>query len=52
MKRPEETGLFGPLSQAIHLPHHPELRQLRHCFASALAGTPLTGGCGWGRGQA
>ena len=41
MKRPEETGLFGPLSQAIHLPHHPELRQLRHCFASALAGSAV-----------
>jgi hypothetical protein len=41
MKRPEETGLFGPLSQAIHLPHHPELRQLRHCFASALTGNAV-----------
>ena len=38
MNRPEETGLFGPLWQAIHLSQHPELRQLRHCFASALTG--------------
>ncbi|VUS83112.1 DUF2877 domain-containing protein [Klebsiella spallanzanii] len=41
MNRPEETGLFGPLSQAIHLPQHPELRQLRHCFASALTGNAI-----------
>ncbi|VTM72224.1 Protein of uncharacterised function (DUF2877) [Raoultella planticola] len=41
MSRPEETGLFGPLSQAIDPPQHPELRQLRHCFASALAGNAV-----------
>ena len=41
MSRPEETGLFGPLSQAIELRQHPELRQLRHCFASALAGNAV-----------
>ena len=39
--RPEETGLFGPLSQAVHPPLHPELRQLRHCFASALRGNAV-----------
>ncbi|MDD9653381.1 DUF2877 domain-containing protein [Klebsiella pasteurii] len=41
VNRPEETGLFGPLSQAIDLPQQPELRQLRHCFASALAGNAV-----------
>ena len=41
MSRREETGLFGPLSQAIELRQHPELRQLRHCFASALAGNAV-----------
>lgn len=41
MSRPEETGLFGPLSQAIEPRQHPELRQLRHCFASALAGNAV-----------
>ena len=36
MKRPEETGLFGPLWQAIHLPHHPELRQILFFLAPRL----------------
>ena len=40
MERGEETGLFGPLMLAANLPLCPELRQFRHCFFSALAGTP------------
>ncbi len=41
IRRPEETGLFGPLSQAIELPQQPELRQLCRCFAWALAGNTV-----------
>ena len=35
MSRREETGLFGPLSQAIELRQHPELR--RYSIGSTAA---------------
>lgn len=38
MMQAEETGLFGPLYQAVSQPLHAELRQFAHCFQKALAG--------------
>lgn len=35
---PEETGLFGLLSQAIAAPFPAELKQFCHCFSAALQG--------------
>lgn len=35
---PEETGLFGLLSQSIAAPFSSELKQFCHCFSAALQG--------------